>query len=53
MDKEASDTVGLILRETVEYNKSIHSVTNKKPIDIIYASPIEFRQSIKGRIDTQ
>lgn len=50
MDKKASDTVELIMRATVEYNRSIHSVTNQKPLDVIHAASPEFRQNIQEKI---
>lgn len=36
--KQICETVNLILLSTIEYNKAIQSVTNKKPIVIILSS---------------
>lgn len=49
MDKKANDTIELIMRATVEYKNSIHSVTNQNPLDVIHATSVEFRQKIKKK----
>lgn len=36
LEKEISDTVELILRATVKYDSTLHSVTHKKPVDILH-----------------
>ncbi|CAD7001688.1 unnamed protein product [Ceratitis capitata] len=45
-----SDTTELILLATAKYNRTIHSVTNRKPIDIIHAMPDELVNEIKNRL---
>jgi len=44
------DTIYLILLATTAYNRTIHSVTNNKPVDVIYSTPIEIESEIKERI---
>lgn len=44
-----SDTVNLILKATIEYNKAVHSVTDKRPIDIINLIPPELADEIIGK----
>jgi len=39
IDKKIEDTVELILRATVEYNKSLHSVICEKPVEILHEGP--------------
>lgn len=50
-DRKIDDTVELILQATIEYNRTIHSVTNERPIDIIHSTSSEFKQKIRERID--
>lgn len=50
IERKIEDTVDLILQSTIEYNRTIHSVTNEKPIDIIHSAPSEFKENIKERI---
>ncbi len=45
-----SDTAELILLATAKYNRTIHSMTNRKPIDIIHAIPDELVNEIKNRL---
>jgi len=46
----SDDTVELILRATVAYNRSVHSVTDQTPIDVLHAASNELRQTIKNKI---
>ena len=45
-----TDTIEIILLATIEYNKSIHSVTKKKPLEIIHSATPELRSEIKNRL---
>lgn len=36
--KKTNDTVELILRAAVEYNKTVHSVTRERPIEIVHSA---------------
>lgn len=49
IQKEISNTVDVMLHATVEYNKLVHSVTNKRPVDVLHASTAKLRQEIKNR----
>lgn len=51
LERNLSDTVDLILLATIEYNKSIHSVINRKPIDVLYSSSTNTVESIRDRIE--
>jgi len=46
IERGIKDTVELILLVTIEYNKTIHSITNKRPIDVIHSSTIELNTEI-------
>lgn len=37
-DRNISDTIELIMAATIEYNRTIHCVTNEKPRDILFTS---------------
>jgi len=50
IDKKVNNTVEAIMRATIEYNRTLHSVTDQRPIDIIHASPEEFQEKIKIKI---
>jgi len=50
LDKKVNDTVELILRATVEYNRTIHSVTREKPIEIVHAAHNVYLADIKERL---
>jgi len=43
--------VELILRSTIKYNRSLHSVTESRPIEVIHASSDEMKLAIKAKID--
>lgn len=47
-ERQISDTVELIYLATIEYNRTIHSVTKEKPIEALY-SP-ELRDKIKKNL---
>ena len=54
IDKNIEDTVELILKATVEYNKTIHSVTGKTPLEIIHSISPQINETIKQKlIDAQ
>jgi len=50
MDRPNNDTVDLIMRATVEYNKTLHSVINQKPIDVIHSASDEVKKAIQINI---
>jgi len=50
VDKLIDDTIELILLATTAYNRTVHSITNKKPVDIIHSTPIELESEIRERI---
>jgi len=39
-----------VLLATIEYNKTVHSVTNKKPVEIIQSTTNELEIEIKEKI---
>lgn len=47
LERNLNDTVDLILLATIEYNKSIHSTANKKPIDVLYSASVNITESIR------
>jgi len=49
-DKGISDTVELILLATARYNKSIHSVIDKRPADVVMAQSSDPQYEIQDRI---
>ncbi|KAH8338725.1 hypothetical protein KR074_003729 [Drosophila pseudoananassae] len=51
IDRKIEDTVELILRSTIEYNRSLHSVTEFRPVEVIHASSDEMKLAIKAKID--
>jgi len=50
IDKGISDTVELILLATSRYNKSIHSVIDKRPADVVMAQSSDPQYEIQDRI---
>jgi len=50
IDKGISDTVELILLATTRYNKSIHSVIDKRPVDAIQESTDDTQERIADKI---
>jgi len=50
IDKGISDTVELILLATARYNKSIHSVIDKRPADVVMAQSSDPQYEIQDRI---
>jgi len=50
IERGIKDTVELILLATIEYNKSIYSVINKRPIDEIHSSTIELNTEIRDKV---
>ena len=51
-DKQIIDTNELILQATIEYNRSIHTTTKMKPIDIIHSSESAIKSEIKSKLIT-
>lgn len=51
LERQMTDTTELILQATNEYNRTIHSVTGKKPIDIISPISTELNQEIKQKLE--
>jgi len=51
IDKQISDTVELVMRATVEYNKTLHSVTNLQPKDAMHSASDEQRLAIRRQIE--
>ncbi len=47
MDEQIDDIVEIVMRATVEYNKTLHSVIKQKAIDIIHSASDEVKQAIK------
>lgn len=41
LDKKISDTLDLILLSTIEFNKTNHSVTNVKSVELIRSNNVE------------
>lgn len=50
LEKKIDSTIDLILLATVKYNRTIHSTTDKRPLDIFHFSSPELREQIKDRI---
>jgi len=50
LDKKTNDTVELILRATVEYNKTVHSVTRERPIEVFHSGAHELCLEINARL---
>ena len=50
LESISEDSVELVLIATSKYNRSIHSTTNKKPIDVLQSLPNELRQKIHSKI---
>ena len=50
LQTNTEDTTDLILEATIEYNKTIHSVTQKRPNDIIHSAPPELMKQIAEKI---
>jgi len=51
IDKKIDDNVELILRAIVEYTRSLHSVTDCRPAEVIHASSDEVNSAIRAKID--
>lgn len=50
LEKKTNDTVELILRAAVEYNKTVHSVTRERPIEIVHSARlVKAQQDSIGR----
>lgn len=50
LERKIDDTVDLILEATIAYNRTIHSITSQKPIDMIHSCALDFREAIKKKI---
>jgi len=51
IDQKVDDTVELIMRATVEYNKTIHSVTRLSPKQALHSANAEQKLAIIGNIE--
>nr|XP_043066520.1 Down syndrome cell adhesion molecule-like protein Dscam2 [Drosophila bipectinata] len=52
IDKGISNTVELILLATTRYNKSIHSVINKRPVDVVQTQSNEPQYELRDKKNT-
>jgi len=50
IDKKITDTVEIILLATAKYNKSIHSVVDKRPVDIMQKHPNDPQTDVQNKI---
>ena len=50
LQQNTIDTTELILKASIEYNRTIHSITSRRPIDVIHSSPEELKRDIKNKI---
>jgi len=50
IDKNMSDTVEIILLSPVEYNRTIHLVTDKRPVDVVRSLPDESQMKIQNKL---
>jgi len=48
--RKITNTIKAILQATIEYNRTVHSVTDKRPMDIIHSSPPELDAEIRDKI---
>lgn len=51
LQRGINSTVELILQAAIEYNRSIHSVTQKRPIDALYDASKETQHKVTKRIE--
>jgi len=49
IEKQMDDTAEVILLATTKYNRTIHSMTNKMPIEIIHSYSAEFETEISTK----
>lgn len=45
-----NETADLILLATSKYNRSVHSVTGQRPIDVVHSIPQQLREDIVNKI---
>jgi len=50
IDKHLNETKDIILLATIEYNRSIHSVTNRKPTELICSAPSDLLTETRDKI---
>lgn len=50
LERKIENTTELILLATARYNRTIHSVTNRRPVDVVHSTSVEIREEIKGKI---
>lgn len=50
LSKKFENTTELILMATIEYNKTIHSVTGKRPIDLVRSLPADLEAEVRNKI---
>ena len=48
--RRITDTVETILQAPIEYNTTVHSVTGKRPIDIIHSSSPELKTEVGNKV---
>lgn len=46
----AGNTVEMVMMAVNKYNATIHSVTNKRPVDLIHCIPKDMNEEVKARI---
>ena len=51
MEGKADNTLEIILLATIKYNRSILSVTERRPIDIVHPALPRLEEEIRGRIE--
>lgn len=49
-DRQITDTVELIQLSTIEYNKTIHSVTRETPLTVIHSSSPGLHETVRARL---
>lgn len=50
LEGKVNDTSDLILQATIKYNRTIHSVTRKRPIDVVHFSSPDVRERVREKI---
>lgn len=50
LERKIEDTVDLILLATIEYNRTIHSVTNQTPLEVVHSTLPNIREEIKNKV---
>ena len=50
LERQIMDTTELIMQATLEYNRTVHSVIGKKPVEIINSFQPELNQEVKQKL---